>query len=84
MDRWDAPHHKSWSGDRPNFCRLVDEVGLGYRAVKGWCVALGRAKPSAMPPAKRAKVIEHLRTLSAADIATVLEQGTAQADRCES
>ena len=84
MDRWDAPHHKSWPGDRPNFCRLVDEVGLGYRAVKGWCVALGRPKPSAMPPAKRAKVIEHLRTLDAADIATVLEQGTAQADRCES
>ena len=84
MDRWDAEHHKSWSGDRANFCRLVDEAGLKYRAVKGWCVALGRPKPSAMTPGKRAKVIEHLRGLDAADIATVLEQGNAQADRCES
>ena len=84
MDRWDAEHHKSWSGDRANFCRLGDEVGLKYRAVKGWCVALGRPKPSAMTPGKRAKGIEHLRGLDAADIATVLEQGNAQADRCES
>ncbi len=84
MDRWDAEHHKSWSGDRANFCRLVDEAGLKYRAVKGWCVALGRPKPSAMTPGKRAKVIEHLRGLDAADIATVLEQGHAQADLCES
>lgn len=84
MVRWTATHHPSWEGDRPNFCRLVDEVGLGYRAVKGWCVALGRPKPSAMPPAKRAQVIEHLRGLDAADIATVLAQGTGQADRCES
>jgi hypothetical protein len=84
MKRWTADHHKSWAADRANFCRLLSELGADYLAIKGWCISLGRAKPSAMPPGKRAKVVEHLRGLDAADLAIVLERGNAQAARCES
>ena len=84
MDRWDADHDASWGADKGNFFRLLGEIGIKYRPLKGWCVALGRPKPSAMTQANRAKLIAHLRGLSQADINTVLEQGTAQADRCES
>lgn len=58
----DDPHDPSWDADRAGFCAALGDLGLSYESVKAWCLASGKAKPSAMPSATRAKVLDYLRT----------------------
>lgn len=59
-------HHKSWTEhEQRRFCAQVREIAnRGYGDVKGWCISLGRPKPSAMTQEKRDALVNHLRTES--------------------
>jgi hypothetical protein len=81
---WNAEPHPTWEEERKRFCGLIGELGLRYEQLKGWTVSLGRPKPSAMPSAQRAKLLEHLRGLDEEELEALRETGLEQAKRCAS
>lgn len=57
-------HHPSFTDrERKGFCVAVKRAtGRGYDDVKAWCLSLGRPKPSAMQPMRRAELLKYLQT----------------------
>lgn len=53
VDPAKAPHHESWAQDQPRFCAEVDRLGLGYTALRDFCLAKGWPKPSTLPQDRR-------------------------------
>ena len=55
------PPPKRWSdNERKAFCAELDKLGAKYDEVAGWCESMGRSRPSAMEPAQRSALLQHL------------------------
>lgn len=55
------PPPKRWSdNERKAFCAELDKLGAKYDEVAGWCESMGRPRPSAMEPAQRSALLQHL------------------------
>lgn len=56
-----AESAKKWTDkQRSGFCAKLTELGYTYEEIAAWCERRGRPRPSVMPAAKRAKLIEYL------------------------
>lgn len=70
------PPPKRWSdNERKSFCSELDKVGAKYDDVAGWCESMGRARPSAMEPAQRSALLQHLIGPGAAKFAAFVGGG---------
>lgn len=67
---------KKWSdNERKSFCAEIEKLGAKYDDVAGWCESMGRPRPSAMEPAQRSALLQHLIGTGAAKFAAFVGGG---------
>ncbi len=67
---------KKWSdNERKAFCAELDKLGAKYEDVAGWCESIDRPRPSAMEPAQRSALLQHLLGPGAAKFAAFVGGG---------
>lgn len=67
---------RKWSdAERKGFCAELDKLGAKYDEVASWCESMGRPRPSAMEPAQRSALLQHLIGPGAAKFAAFVGGG---------
>lgn len=70
-----APQKKWSDNERKSFCAEVEKLGAKYDDVASWCESMDRPRPSAMEPAQRSALLQHLIGPGAAKFAAFVGGG---------